>query len=523
MVVHEGKFVAKIKRESFVKILLPRLEDILFLAIFLAVIGLGPRLMNMDGDLGRHLTIGNYILDNWNIPTRDIFSHTMEGLTLTPHEWLAQVIFALSYRLGGLDGVVILCALLLAITFTLVFRQCFKRSNMLLVSLGLTVISAAAASIHWLARPHLFTLLFTVLWVSVLENYRQQGNIRWWILPLLMLIWVNLHGAFIAGFVIWGIYLLDSLVSKPDKRIPREVIKANEWLGTLEVGRARKIFLIGIIVFFISFFNPVGWQIWETTLGFLQNRYLIEHTVEYLPPDFHQINAWPFLIMIFSSLFLFSLYRQRVVLAAALLITIWTVMGLLSARNISLYAVVAAPILAEVAAAILRDNKKFFGAISFDLRLRMVDANLFGYLWSVIGILLIIMIILSGASLDFDGSGNDFSSDMFPVAAADWLAEQQHLGPGFNYFPWGGYLLYRVWPQQQVFIDGQTDFYGESLTRKYEQVIMLGEGWWEILDEYQVQWVIMPSKSRLVEVLFEDHGWEQKYKDETSTILISSE
>ncbi|MGB5844449.1 MAG: hypothetical protein WBG94_08405, partial [Anaerolineales bacterium] len=103
-----------IKLGNWSRFLLPRQEDMLFLAIFVAVIGLGPRLLNMDGDLGRHLTIGNYILDELTIPTRDIFSHTMGGFQLTPHEWLAQVVFALSYRIGGLDGVVILCALVIA-------------------------------------------------------------------------------------------------------------------------------------------------------------------------------------------------------------------------------------------------------------------------------------------------------------------------------------------------------------------------------------------------------------------------
>ena len=203
MTTQVGKLTQRLKQGSLVSLIIPRFEDILFLAIFLAVIGLGPRLLNMDGDLGRHLTIGNYILDNLTIPTRDIFSHTMEGLQLTPHEWLAQVIFALSYRLAGLDGIVIICALLIATTFTLVYRQCMMQSNVLLMSLGMTILGVAAASLHWLARPHLFTLLFTVLWIGEMEYMRRNGSIRWWALPLLMLIWVNSHGAFIIGFVIW--------------------------------------------------------------------------------------------------------------------------------------------------------------------------------------------------------------------------------------------------------------------------------------------------------------------------------
>jgi hypothetical protein len=119
---------------------MPRLQDMLFVALFLAVVGLGPRLLNVDGDLGRHITIGNNILDTGSIPTRDLFSHTMAGERLTPHEWLAEVLYALAYRGMGLDGVVILCGILIAGAFILVYRQAYERSGLLLLSMG---------SLHW--------------------------------------------------------------------------------------------------------------------------------------------------------------------------------------------------------------------------------------------------------------------------------------------------------------------------------------------------------------------------------------
>ena len=521
MTTQVGKLTQRLKQGSIVNLIIPRFEDILFLAIFLAVIGLGPRLLNMDGDLGRHLTIGNYILDNLTIPTRDIFSHTMEGLQLTPHEWLAQVIFALSYRLAGLDGVVIVCALLVSTTFTLVYRQCMKQSNVLLLSLGITIIAAAAASLHWLARPHLFTLLFTVLWIGEMELMGRTGRIRWWALPLLMLVWVNVHGAFIIGFVIWGAYPIDSLISSRHKRVVEGPgSKVIAWLN--KIGSSRKLILIGMVAFFITFANPAGWRIWETTFGFLGNRYLVSHTVEYLPPDFQTINSWPFLIMILASILLANLNGRKITIASALLISAWTAMGLISARNIPVYAVIAAPILAGLCSSVLRDNGKFNQFVNFDLRLNMVDIKLNGYLWPMICILLVGAVLIGGGNLDFNRSGNEFSTEVFPVEAVNWLNKQPINGPVFNYFPWGGYLLYRIWPEQQVFIDGQTDFYGESLTRQYEQVITLSDGWEEVLAQYKIKWVIMPQDSRLVQTLELVPGWDIKYQDETAAVLFMS-
>src|SRR5512138_3255833 len=116
------------RAEKVLHFLLPGLGDILWIATFVAVIGLGPRMLNIDGDLGRHLTIGRYILDNGRVPTADLFSHTMAGQPLTPHEWLAQVIFALADRLMGLNGVVLVCALVIATSFWLVFRTARGKS-----------------------------------------------------------------------------------------------------------------------------------------------------------------------------------------------------------------------------------------------------------------------------------------------------------------------------------------------------------------------------------------------------------
>lgn len=504
--------------DYLLNILIPRIDDIIFLSIFIAVLSLGPRLLNMDGDIGRHLTIGEYILDNLVIPTKDIFSFSMQGLELTPHEWLAQILFAMFHRIADMNGVVMLSALIIAVTFTLVFRQSYQRSNMLLVSLGMCILGAAAASVHWLARPHLFTMLFTVIWTGELESFRRIGRLRWWVLMVVMLAWVNIHGAFIAGFVIWGIYFLESLLTLMARIsiLNQNDIKSN--FRAICSTPTVKLLMVGLISFFLTILNPVGWRIWETTLGFLQNRYLVSHTFEYLPPNFHQTNFWPFLIMIGGSILLLSLSIRKKSIAFGLMLAIWTMMGLISARNISLYAVIAAPILAEIASSFFRGNQQLLRIVDFDLRLRLVNSRLFGHFWPIAMVVVIGVAVINGAYLGITSEYNKFSEQVFPVKAIDWVSQQENLGSVFNYFPWGGYLLYRMWPQELVFIDGQTDFYGESLTRQYEQVITLSEGWREILNQYQISWVIMPAESNLIKALRDVPGWKERYADETAVI-----
>jgi hypothetical protein len=508
-----------LKSGSWSRYFLPRQADVLFVAIFTGVLILGPRLMNMDGDLGRHLTIGNYILEQHTIPTRDIFSHTMSGVELTPHEWLAQVLFALSFRLAGLDGVVLLCALVLAATFTLVFMQSVKRSRFLLVSLGITILASAAASVHWLARPHLFTMLLTVLWINELEKWRENANWHWWIFPLLMVLWVNLHGAFIVGILIWLFYLGDAFLSvKPSLIDQDEVENSSEKRGN-RARRIRQMLLIGVVVVGATLINPVGWQVWDTTFGFLGNQYLVSHTVEYQSPDFQLVSFWPFLLMICMSIFLFSFSRKNIRLVDVMLITAWTAFSLISARNIAIYAVISAPILAEITASIIRQFTPNSPLVNHEKRLFLLDRNLKGKFWLLVFVLVFGLSAILNGTLLISVKENKFSERVFPVQAADWLSSQPGNEPIFNYFPWGGYLLYRHWPDLKVFIDGQTDFYGEELTREYENIITLADGWQEVLEKYQVSRVLMPVDSELIEELKKSNRWKMVYQDGTAAVL----
>src|SRR5512142_1234179 len=96
---------------------LPSLGDCLFISVFVGALLLGSRMLNQDGDLGRHLTLGTYILDSHTIPVRDILSFTETGRPRPPYEWLSQVAYALAFRVLNLDGVVLLAALGIAASF----------------------------------------------------------------------------------------------------------------------------------------------------------------------------------------------------------------------------------------------------------------------------------------------------------------------------------------------------------------------------------------------------------------------
>jgi hypothetical protein len=472
--------------------LFPRIQDAIFIAILLALSVQGAGLLSGDGDLGRHITIGNYILDNWEIPTRDIFSHTMTGKQLVPHEWLAQWIFGVTYRLLELSGIVMVIAILIATTFTLTYQETLRRNVFRLLALFIGILAAFTSRLHWLARPHIFTFLFTALWTYQLENEKSKV----WIFPLIMLFWANTHGAFIAGFVIWGAHVAGWLWEYLNGQSTKE--------------RGLRLAIIGVTSFAVTLINPAGWDLWGTSVGYLGNRFLVDQTIEYQSPNFHNWSTWPFLTMLMLGILGIGL-GSKLRPHESILFAGWTVMSLYSGRNIPLFAIVTAP---YIGGALQGALEKIRLLQSVEQRLSGVEAKLKGIFWPFIAILFLTYTLYTRPN-----SANQFDPNRFPVKAVDWLEGNPQEGKMFNNFIWGGYLLYRMWPEQTVFIDGQTDFYGETLTREYTQVTTLADDWESVLEKYQVSWVIVQSDKPLVKALQDEKGWNVVYQDTTATVL----
>jgi len=491
------------KPSGFLAYLLPQPRDILFIGVFFSIIFGGPKLFTNDGDLGRHITIGNYILNTGTIPTHDIFSNTLAGARLVPHEWIAEVLFALAHRLMGLGGDVLLAALLGAVTILIVYQELIKRGNFRLVALFIAAYVSVVSSVHWLARPHMFTFFFIVLWTYWLEHTYTGEEKNFWRFPLLMLIWVNTHGAFIAAFVVLATYVVDWVWEYMQGR------------GKKEMGR--QLILIGLLSFAVTFINPAGIYLWGTSVGYVGNSFMTSHTVEYLSPDFHEKDMWPFLFMVAFALF--ALWQEhKLQVREALLLTGWTMLSLYSVRNMPLFAVITAPIYGSL---IQPWAEKMLNWLKPTLGPRESENVLRGYVWIVTAILFVGFVLGRGIPIDQKGTGNIFLPDKMPVQAVDWLQKNPQDGNMFNQFIWGGYILYRLWPQETVFIDGQTDFYGEALMREYFDVINLNTNWESILDRHDVAWMIIPRNEALAQYLFSvnDDAWQVIYQDDTAVIF----
>lgn len=479
--------------------LLPSLEILLFLLVFYISLFFMPDMLNSDGDLGRHLTVGNYILDTRAIPAQDIFSHTRFGAPLVLHEWLSEVVYALAYRAGGLNGVAWLTALLLA-TIYFVLEVGLRGLG---VSAPIAFFAALAAyftgAIHHLPRPHLFSLLCFTLLLIFCEMFRHTNKWKWlaFFLPV-MFLWANFNGAFVLAFFMLGIYIVGALLEHETRRA--------------------MIFLAFLAVtFLVSLINPFGVALPQHVFGFMGNRFLVDNTVEYLSPNFHNISAWLFAAWILFSIVLFGRFTTRVGWTHLLLLGAWTAFGLYSARNIPNYAQVAAIVTAPIAETWLVASLPAL-RVRFD-NLDAVAPIGAGWATGVVVIVLLVGLQTSGVNFDARGEGNVFTTRAFPVDAVDYLEKNPLQGNMFNEYTWGGYLEYRLFPRQRVFIDGDNDFFGEALVREYLDAINARAGWEKILDKYKVTWVIVPPQRALVKELMRSANWREVYRDKGAVIF----
>jgi hypothetical protein len=484
--------------------LIPRIENIFFAAVFFGIAAGGHRLLNFDGDLPRHLLMGRLILQTRTVPTIDVFSFRTTGFPAIPHEWLSQVIFAGVYEWLGLNGVVLLAALIMMLVWMAVFREAQSQSRSLFFSLLFTALAAGAGQIHVLPRPHIFTYLLTAIWIALLERAGKKDPGKWWLFPLIMLVWVNLHGMFVLGIVLWGIYLIGSFLDQPSRA----------WFSE---PRTKSMLLAGAFSLIATLLSPSGIHIWETIISLGSNSYITSKITEYQSANFHLPETWLFLALLLLTITGFS-RAKKVGWTHTLLTVAFTFLALYTSRMIPLFAIVVAPLTAKTIAEWIRDEHPKSRFAAFEGRIAQTNSSANGWIWIPLAVLGTTFLFQQGIALDAEGKGNVFDDRFFPVRAVDWLESHSQDGRMFNEFDWGGYLLLRLWPREQIFMDGHTHIYGEVLTREYEQVITLSPGWEEVLEKYNIAWAILRAANPVGDAL-SAREWREVYRDETAVIL----
>jgi hypothetical protein len=479
--------------------LLPNFLAVVFSVTLLQVLFLSagsPRLFH-DSDTGWHVRNGEAILSNSSIPQVDPFSYTRGGEPWFSWEWLSDAALGASYRFGGLSGVALITTAAIALAAFGAAHLALSLGGNLFFAAGGTVLLLGVTSMHWLARPHVFSWILALAFLSVAEHERRRPTRLISMLPVLAALWTNMHASFLLGPAILFIYAV------------------GEWIARRSAGRFLTVSFFSLLATFV---NPYGWRLHEHVFAYLQNGYLMDHIEEFRSFNFHGAGAlYVESFLAVAVLGTVALFRQRA-FGPALLCLAMLHLSLYSARHLPTAAVLLLPL---SIAALTSEAKEWEGLkrfFEYSERLRAIDRRIYG----IVPISIVLMMAVFGVSAQANSGRVGFDTGTFPVHGADFLerkfVDQDALGRVFATDQWGGYLIYRFGGRLKVFIDGRSDFYGRDVLETYAQVIAIKPGWDSVLNQYHVRFVLVPTGSPLASILQMRTDWKPVYSDRVSAL-----
>jgi hypothetical protein len=447
-----------------------------------------------DGDCFWHLNTGKWIAEHRTIPASDPFSFTITDHNpfrpdsgrvkfLLKQYWLGQLALYGLWSLSGDAGIVLLRAACYTIILAGLYLWMRRLNKGILPAIAILLTGILLKAIPN-ERPQLFSFVLMPLLLFLLEKVSDPQKPRYCemaAIPLIILIWANIHGAYILGVVLCCIYLLSHLFLV--------LIRKTEHDGKLIVTLSTALI--------ISIANPNG--IGAFTEIFQVNRGYAASIYENLSPFYVTIKLHqfflPYWVFLIASLATLVIHRKQIHLRHFLVISCLLLLSL-SALRYMIFPLLAAPLII-----------KYFP----DLRLDKLSVAVF-----VSGLVLWICLSWSGNIFTFRPLPS------FPVKAAEFLIYVRPSPQLFNYYNWGGYLPWKI-PGLKVFVDGRG--LAEELSNMHDE-IMHGSNWEPVFNKYGVNLVVIPSLSptsgvyfKLVDKISSSPEWFLVYYDSAALVF----
>jgi hypothetical protein len=499
---------------------LPRLlTAIVFIAIFTMAVR-----VPADTDTWWHLRSGQYILETRSIPTADPFSHTRGGQPWIDHGWLAQTFWYALFALGGWAGLSLGLAALVTIAFGLVWlatpgdqhapgSSCVTTWT---VSQGYIrafsiILGAITSAVIWVARPQMVSFLLAGLVLLMLERYKRAGQ-RWvYAMPLVTLAWANIHGGYAIAFMLLAAYVVGETFNRLTGHRDDPVLswrQINVLIG------------VAVVSFSVVAINPHGWQMWIYPFRTVGIGALRDYIQEWRSPNFHLTMTWPFVAMLMLTLAAMGRSPRRVDWTDLALVGMWGAGSLFAARNIGIFGLMVTPILARYAGAAwghylpVGQRPRGTGqAPAAKRRLAFAWLN-----WLLLGLVVLAALVKINLALA-PSAVAQVEEETLPYGAVRFIQAESLPGPMFNSYNWGGYLIFRLWPEYPVYIDGRTDLYDDAFIRRYLNVMVAGDGWEQTLEDDGINLVLVESGSTPAKFLRHDLDWTEAYRDEIAVVF----
>jgi tetratricopeptide (TPR) repeat protein len=451
----------------------------------------------VDSDLWCHFKTGEYIVKNLNVPQMDIFSYTLENQAWVDHEWLSQVLLYAVFAKFGWLGVNILKALVVSLCFFLLLFLSIFRYKKIVYAVLLAILSALAFGYRSFARPEMFSYLLLCLFFYILEDERKI-----YILPLLQILWANLHGYFILGPVLIFLYSMGEMISG----------------NKIKAKRLSVILCLTILGCFINpyFYKGAVYPINVLTGIFSGQKLYLRDIQELMMPLSAGFGKYVFfwiLAVLSSVTFLINLKKAKI--HHVLIFLGAFAASYIAVRNMPVFIFIAMPLavinLNEAGLTKGIIEKKYYAAfvLIISVAIYFFTSNMY-YVFI--------------KQSEFKNTGYKMSELLMPSKACDFLENNGIKGPVFNSIDFGHYISYRFYPEKRTFIDARTELYEDDFYKSYQKAYNYPREWEMLQEKYNFNIALIrhtfSGTERILKYLYNNKSWALVYYDEISAVFL---
>src|SRR6267378_5593691 len=462
-----------------------------------------------DPDLWWHLRTGKWIVETGHVPHSDPFSFTRAGHAWVSHEWLSEVVFYELWKHGGAAALIVFSAIITTAGFMLLYLRCLLGGAEKHWAAAATAFGALASAPSWGVRPQMFTftLASLLLWLLESANKLEGGNknkearprLLFWIPPLFLL-WLNLHAGFALGLALLFAYGLGLIMETAAGNTPWQEVRPI----------VLRVLLLLLACLALVPLNPSGAQLYRYPFDTLRSPGMRSFIVEWFSPDFHDWLYRPLLLVWLLLLTALASSRSRPKGRVILPLLLTSFAALDAVRHIPIFVLVAIPVIAAALPA---------ASVSPAASQRRPDSSRFRPLFNIaVVILLAVFVLVKWVNLARSQDARE--AEQYPQRAIALLQASAQPQRIFVYYDWGGYAIWKLYPEYRVFVDGRADLYGDDLLRQFKTAMQLRTGWRDILDHWKVEAVLVPPSCALAQALLLDPNWHVAFTDSKAIILL---
>jgi len=465
-------------------------------ALFSVTILLGKGYI-VDPDIWWHLKVGDWIVQHQAVPLVGILSRTAATRPWVAYSWGFEVFLSRIYAWLGLMGFAYFGILLSLLVSIVLFGTCFALCRRFWLSWLLTLLGTFAYVYALYPRPVFLSMMLFNIMLCLLLKAQRSGRIRvLYCIPLLFLIWANLHIQFVYGLAALGLYIVVAAVVRLASRLSLDVSALRT--SSLPLSRLSAIFAASVTACCI---NPYSYRLFVVVVGYSRATRTYSVIQELQSPDFNSLTCFVFLVALMTAFYVVGSRKQIDPFQLSLMV-IGSLCAFRTVRDSWFAAIPAILLLADVTVK-PTDQDRVFTPLEL-VSLASSTA---------------VLVFLLAINMGFTARGIDYSVSMqFPVDAANFVRRVEPPGPIYNDFDWGGFLTWYL-PQYPVSIDGRNDLYGDKFVADYF-AFRFGDrtDGDPYLDEAGI--VLLNKDAQLAKLLKHDSRFRCVYEDRLADVFL---